>query len=419
MRRNPEQEFFHEHLKVHELPLTSSEEIVSDETSRRHRALREQSPIPVSPQVLLYKRSADSDPYNPAEARADTLRLFSLREKQRDEKTERSAMFEHFLRTDGTSFGWFGKADQVRLVEASDFDDRCNHTDCILIISRTGRGSIHLAIDAQVAHPSSGSLNEKRRRLENDVISGSLTETRYFVDHKQGDQNGPRVQRLEHLPRVVIGVSSEAITEVSKPLAAHYRPNETYRAYLRNHTLGEIARAGKGTFDNYKAKTKQELELHPLAHEIPAEICAQLESQVLLACNVYLDRATSLLEHRPNLKIQHLPVVNRLNQAGQEYRAAVLAGPGRVQTGDLVAILDRIAADAQSLEPLKSDLRYPLILIIDRHRELISIFGQLTEERSSLARDPKKEDPTIRFFTEPWETDADERRERERQLAVA
>lgn len=416
--RTPEEEYLHEHLRVHELPLTKAEEVVDEELAQQLRKTRERVPAP-EPVQALGSRSAASDSYSRSELETDQTRLADLKKRQRDEKTDRSVLFERFLKTDGAVFGWLGEPDKVHLVETTEFDDRFHHVDCVLVVTRPDREPLYLAIDATVSHPSSGSPRLKRQRLEKDVISGSLTKIKYFIDHRQGDQNGPLIRRLTQVPRVVIGLNSDTITEISKPLAAHYRPRETYQAYLQSHKLSEIARAGKGTREGFASATRRELIEHPLALDLPAEICAQVESQALLACAVYLDRATRLLERQSKLRSEYLPSLNRLDEALKEFRAAVLAGPANIKTDDLNKLLERVVEEVKGLEPIQSDIRYPFIPIIKKYQELIEVFRPLVEERQKSAREPIKKDPTIRFFTEPWETDADERRELERQLAAA
>ncbi len=242
--------------EAYEFPLSQSEEVVSEKLALPHVQNRPRH------ETLIKERGvANSGEYTLKEVRDDAQKVVDLRKRDEKDDTERGRILEAFICNLAPELGWFGS--NAHVIRASEYDDRCNATDAVLVIETKGEKPICLAIDATTAG-SGSTLYKKQTRLKESLDSGELTSIKYFSDFKEPGAAG-RVHRLDHVPRVVLGINTEGIGELSKQLELVVTKKPGREGAERN------------------------LKDHPIKDEMLRAIIGQIEQQIVYSVIHYLE----------------------------------------------------------------------------------------------------------------------------------
>lgn len=208
----------------------------------------------------LVQEHGGLSPYEPKELAADRRMIVELGHRDEGDDTVRGRILEAFLAEHAPSLGWFGTGSHM--VTTSEYDNRCNATDMVLVLPGLDGRPVYLAVDVTTS-TSGGVLSKKQQQLKQSLETGSLSTIKYFHDAKdQAPITG--VRKLEHIPRVVIGVPAEAVSDLCKPL-------EPYLQSGQRHT-GEAG-----------------LRNHPLKNELISSTVSQLEQQILFLVVHYFE----------------------------------------------------------------------------------------------------------------------------------
>ena len=182
-------------------------EKLSEEERKLHRLLvpkHKRSAIPLSKFEGLY---------DPAMISADAAYVERMERKFReDEKPElahfqrRAELLEALMREEIKSAGWLGE--EANPITASRYDDIKNGVDLVVeFLKKEGVNRLALSVDVT---SNVTSLEEKLQKIKGDILEGHLTQVKYFVS-----SDGNR-QEIKNVPRVVIGIESHVIKELSE-----------------------------------------------------------------------------------------------------------------------------------------------------------------------------------------------------------
>jgi hypothetical protein len=134
--------------------------------------------------------------------------IFSRESGEQKNNSQYAEIMEAILCEQIELSDWMGP--NASTIKTSRFDDIKNGTDFIVEFSSTMNALSHLGIAVDVTF-GANSVEEKFKKIKNEIESGKLTEIKYFES-----QNGQYKGRLRLLPRVVIGVEKPLILKLAK-----------------------------------------------------------------------------------------------------------------------------------------------------------------------------------------------------------
>lgn len=402
--RNPEQAYFEGRTR-HEEPLSHQEEALVTEFSRRRRTEGNLKKTPL--RDIIAGASPHSDTYTRSEIEHDERLAAEHRLRWGSgEQTERAQLVEDLM-SDSSQFGWFGNPESVKLLGTTDYDDRVNFVDAVAAFRRKDGSSGYLAIDFIAARSDAPSLIKKRRGIERKIISGEQHSVKYLPERSH--ENKPVIKHIDGMAQVVIGLDPSTLTELSTHLYGYHCPEAALKEYRAKHGLKAYNKENPQTPQAMKEKARQDLAKHPIAYEIAQEAFAQLESQALLALNVFLDRSADVLKADRTL-YNHLDQLRAFERGIEEYRATMFVDHSQVPREETVAALERVIVLLTDLAPLETKTGYPVRSIVKKLLPYVKYFGTLATKRQTLYN-PEKEDPTVKRLAQPWECDQRTRRE--------
>ena len=194
-----------------------------------------------------------SDIYTTQEIKADTessKRIKMVSPEWRDQN-ERAQLLADFIAHEGSKRG-SGFFSDCEIVPTAEYDDIHNGVDMVLEI-RDGEHTIRLGVDATTS-PDPEKLTRKYKKQEARLRKGTLSELKYFQSKTDSSIRGP----ITRLPTVILGVSSQYITDHAEELNV---------GFLKN-------------------KEPKERGSHEIATVMRNEILSQLEGQIYFLRNM-------------------------------------------------------------------------------------------------------------------------------------
>ncbi len=267
----------------------------------------------------LVQEHGGLSPYEPEELAADRRTIIDLGRRDQTEDTVRGRILEAFLAEHAPTLGWFGP--ESHAVTTCEYDNRCNATDMVLTLPGKDGQPAHLAIDVTTA-TSGGALSEKQHWLKQSLETGELTSLKYYFDATEPVIG---VRRLEHIPRVVIGLPADAVGELCKLL-------EPYLKSGQRHT-GEV-----------------NLREHPLKEELISSTVSQLEQQILFLVVHYFELISKRDPHGTCVYITK----TRLPEQFEQFSKLIHSLTEVMLTSDPASVTKRLPLLTQSVEVLES-----------------------------------------------------------------
>jgi hypothetical protein len=161
--------------------------IIEDDQDIKTNASRKERFFDMNERAKAYK---ESDKKFGGKVEQDK-ELVRKKRKEDQPKSLRGELLEDIFEKYSKEMEWFG--DNARVVNASEYDDRVNHTDFIVLF---GSGE-KLAIDCTVSEDDYN-LSQKYRYVLDGIKNRKLTEIKYIDTEK----NGP----IDLVPRAVVGL---------------------------------------------------------------------------------------------------------------------------------------------------------------------------------------------------------------------
>jgi hypothetical protein len=368
----------------------------------------EKRPDMLSLREMMAQRSSRSDKYTEKEIAQDAIWCAKNRMKDVVENTERANLLQELFVRNAANVGWFGKPETTQTIRTSEYDDRHNFVDMVVAFQHKDGAHSHLAIDLIAAAHDSKALAKKKVGIERKIVNGKHAEVKYLPEQAQPGQFV--VRHIENTPQVIIGITPSTVTEISEKLFAYYYPDRALNSFREKHGLKAYQKEHPQSPIAMKEYARQELANHPIAYEIAQESFAQLESQALLALNVFLDRAGTLLQKQKPEYAEYLDKIKGLEEAISDFRTSLTAEPDIATRDSAVAALERIYKLLTEFTPLANASGYHVQQVIRPLIPYIKYFGNLANTRQSLAA-PEKEDPTVKILSRPWESSASTRQQ--------
>lgn len=153
------------------------------------------------------------DLYSKEEIRRDVIELEEIKKRlEFKEQHERGLIAAGIFYKEGERSQWFGENTFIELT--SEYDDMINHSDLILEIYDGDTDSFdRMAIDVTVSEDPAV-LNKKYNFLRKELISGELTDLKYF-DSKESVARG----KVEGIPRAVVQITKDHLEMLCKNIA--------------------------------------------------------------------------------------------------------------------------------------------------------------------------------------------------------
>ncbi len=215
----------------------------------------------IDPRSLTYydKKLVTKDLARTAELKAK-FRARAEEDPRLDTAIKRGRLFEAIVADQIEQSNWFGESATHRT--ASEFDDYVNHVDGIVEFEDEGTQT-HLALAVDVTK-STQHIEEKLNDIRHSILSGKLTEVRYFTSHTQEGS-------LKNVPRVIVGASQHTIEHVAQLIF-------TFEATRKSAGAQNISEETKRTLHQRFEEARNELEKHPLQFALLLEIQTQLRA---------------------------------------------------------------------------------------------------------------------------------------------
>jgi len=317
--------------------------------------------------------------YKQGEPETDYREVLRLRQHDEKEDTERGKMLEAFFSQMATQLGWFG--DRCHAVRTTEYDDRKNATDLVLVFE-TGQGEpLRLAVDITTAEDPA-TLSKKLNRIVKGIDSGRLTELKYYYDKTSGGNKEPVLGHLRGLPRVVIGLTPEGVTALSKELALH------------------LTSGGKNV------TAEKSLQSNEIQLQLLRDLKQQLENEVLRAVLRYIQ----LISERDEATLFNY----RCEQLGPDKYHALRSLLDLVHDGVLlektdekiVGAFDKLLEGVPLLEELgrKFGIIYPLTEIVEKHHQIRDRISSVLEKKegSQVSRETRARVKTVSSSRTAW-----------------
>ncbi|MDD5567374.1 MAG: hypothetical protein PHH01_04230 [Patescibacteria group bacterium] len=316
------------------------------------------------PQHTQLGRDFPPGAYKRGELESDYQEVLRLRDRDKKDDTERGRILEAFFGQQAARLGWFGE--NCRAVRTTEYDDRKNATDLVLVFN-TGEGEpLYLAIDVTTAE-NPATLNKKLNRLVEGIDTGNLTDLKYFCDETGKGDKQPALKQLRGLPRVVIGLTPEGVAALSKDLAPY------------------LASGGKNT------AAERALRSHDIQSQLLKDVKQQLENEILRSVLRYIQ----LISEKDEATLFNY----RCEQLGPDNYNNVRALLNLVHDGvllektdeKLVGEFDKLLEGVPLLEELgkKFGITYPLTEIVEKHSQIRNQLSLVLEKKEGSRVSPE------------------------------
>ncbi|MBU0707894.1 hypothetical protein KKG41_05995 [Patescibacteria group bacterium] len=373
MYRNPEQAYEHQFTRNEDV-LSEAELGVLEKLS-----LEDQSPSPDHRDVLSYSGGAGL--YTRKEVEADAGRIATIKERHRREHNSRSVIWENILSTQVAKLGWLGEG--ARVIKTTEFDDWFNHSDGVIEVSINGQIH-HLAFDAVVAHPNAPAHSEKVNRLSSSIDSGEQTSIKYFIDHDRKKGDSPNVSKLEGIPRVILGITTDTVTNLCGSIADYLKCPDYQKR--------------RQDFLEQKAKK------HEIQFSLLREITNQLANEALQTLIRLAELADQFCSVRPtdSATRDNQDRLDGLKNLLSEY---TILNKEKDFIKNFPKFTREVTAMSVDLEKLCNDLTrgYPAVDMIKEHFTLYKYFSrQLSNKKGPEVHDHPGADATVERLSRPW-----------------
>ena len=161
------------------------------------------------PSLEQYRPSFKDFSYSKAEIERDQRQL--QEKKNRLEKSYRRPKILEAMMFEMQQHDWFGE--DAEIVLTSEFDDYLRGTDLVLEYERDGK-VFRLAMDVSMCGGTERDIVGKRENIREGIEEGRLTSLKYFQSEKDSTKKGT----IYEIPKVIIGMTTEDMQELSKTL---------------------------------------------------------------------------------------------------------------------------------------------------------------------------------------------------------
>lgn len=161
------------------------------------------------PSLEQYRPSFKDFSYSKVEIERDQRQL--QEKKNRLEKSYRRPKILEAMMFEMQQHNWFGE--DAEIVLTSEFDDYLRGTDLVLEYEKEGK-VFRLAVDVSMCGGTERDIAGKRENIREGIEEGRLTALKYFQSEKDSAKKGA----IYEIPKVIIGMTTEDMQELSKIL---------------------------------------------------------------------------------------------------------------------------------------------------------------------------------------------------------
>lgn len=190
-----------------------------------------------------------TDLYGKENVENDLAEVERLKERFETDDTKKAAdILEGIIYQHGELSDWFGPTAET--IKTSEYDDIKNGCDLVLEFTEDDRAASHLALAVDVTF-GNNIVKEKLERIKKEIDADTLRDIKYFESENHSFRGS-----LQKVPRVVIGVETETVSELS---AAWVRGDNTYIGKSQaQYTLLEEMKIQLETFTEYAEREGHE-----------------------------------------------------------------------------------------------------------------------------------------------------------------